>query len=448
MPEFTVLIPTHEHEETLRYSVASVQWQTRQDFEMFIVGDGVTDRTRSIVSELMQSDTRIRFFDYPKGERNGERSRHDALRQASGRFVCYQSDDDLWLPEHLQTMADVLENHDLAHTIQIEVTPEATVHAQYFDASTDPQGIGKMERRQGGFGLCCGGHTLAAYRRLPHGWMPAPKHMASDSHFWLQFLREPWCRYASHPWADMLHLSSVTRKEHSLAQRTTELAEWWKRIQSPQARADIVRDAMLPLVAQLNRRQAPNQAEVLAAIRQLQTPITGFPAPAAPAGPTTYQPGKILSLSSDRAWLPFMHSGFHPSEPWGAWSMGVVAQILLPLDAQVQGPLQLHVTLQFLLHMTHKPQSAVEIRVNGITVLQKVESQSQATYTINIPAEVYRQLRYLLIELVPLMPAAPKDLGINQDPRVLGVGLVSMSVTHDEPPVPWWHLWAQYIPRS
>src|SRR5947208_10362336 len=85
----TVLILTHEHVETLRHAVASVQLQTLQDFELLIVGDGVADATRAVVAELSAADSRIRFFDFAKGPRMGESHRHQALQRAQGRFVAY-----------------------------------------------------------------------------------------------------------------------------------------------------------------------------------------------------------------------------------------------------------------------------------------------------------------------------------------------------------------------
>src|SRR5688572_28531652 len=36
----TVVIPTHDHADTLTRAVASVQAQTLADFELFVVGDG------------------------------------------------------------------------------------------------------------------------------------------------------------------------------------------------------------------------------------------------------------------------------------------------------------------------------------------------------------------------------------------------------------------------
>src|SRR5262245_12366012 len=111
MPRASVLIPTHSHRAaTLPFAVASVQAQDIEDIEILIVGDGVDDSARSTVERLQAIDSRIRFFDFPKGPRNGEIHRDGVLRQARGRIVCYQADDDLWLPGHLQDMTTALEN--------------------------------------------------------------------------------------------------------------------------------------------------------------------------------------------------------------------------------------------------------------------------------------------------------------------------------------------------
>jgi hypothetical protein len=57
------------------------------DIEVFIVGDGVDDRSRAVIAELTKKDGRVRFFDFPKGERHGEASRHLALQEARGEMV-------------------------------------------------------------------------------------------------------------------------------------------------------------------------------------------------------------------------------------------------------------------------------------------------------------------------------------------------------------------------
>src|SRR5262245_27389907 len=109
MPRASVLFtPSSHRSATLPFAVASVQAQDIEDIEILIVGDGVDDSARSTVERLQAIDSRIRFFDFPKGPRNGEIHRDGVLRQARGRIVCYQADDDLWLQGHLLEIETVL----------------------------------------------------------------------------------------------------------------------------------------------------------------------------------------------------------------------------------------------------------------------------------------------------------------------------------------------------
>ena len=130
----SVLIPTHGHRAaTLPLAVASVQAQGIEDIEILIVGDGVDDAVRSTVEGLRAADARIRFFDFPKGPRNGEIHRDGVLRQARGRIVCYQADDDLWLPGHLADMEAALENADFVGAMHVNVELEGRVRGYFFD---------------------------------------------------------------------------------------------------------------------------------------------------------------------------------------------------------------------------------------------------------------------------------------------------------------------------
>ena len=124
MPAATVLIPTHDHAGPLRHSVGSVLRQTISDLELFIVGDGMSEATRAVAQDLAAGDGRVRLFDFPKGERKGERHRHQALKQASGRIVAYLGDDDLWMPHHLETLDALLRDADFANTMHVGLDGE------------------------------------------------------------------------------------------------------------------------------------------------------------------------------------------------------------------------------------------------------------------------------------------------------------------------------------
>ena len=109
MKRATVLIPTQKRVASLSLAVQSAREQTLQDFELFIVGDGVSDATRDLVRELCVADDRIRFFDFDKAPGQGELNCHRALQVARGRLVAYLGDDDCWMPDHLAVLDELLE---------------------------------------------------------------------------------------------------------------------------------------------------------------------------------------------------------------------------------------------------------------------------------------------------------------------------------------------------
>ena len=126
MTDATILIPTFRHAALVPYAVQSALDQDRASVEVFVVGDGVEDDTRAAVEPLL-ADERVRFFDLPKGERHGELNRHQALHEATGRIVCYLSDDDLLLSDHVAEMGRLLQHADFAHSISARVSVDGTL---------------------------------------------------------------------------------------------------------------------------------------------------------------------------------------------------------------------------------------------------------------------------------------------------------------------------------
>jgi len=223
----TVLIPTHNHAETLRHAVASVQAQTLQDFEIFIVGDGASDETRECVVALMKEENRIRFFDFPKGPRKGEIHRHAALTEATGRFVAYLGDDDLWLPGHLTTVEDLLSEADFGNTLHIGLDAQGAPFALAADLNDPAFRRRMLTEFYNRFDFTFGCHTLEAYRRLPYGWRTTPSDFPwTDLYMWRQFLAEPWCRARSAFVPTAICTQTHLRPHLNNRQRSEELAYW------------------------------------------------------------------------------------------------------------------------------------------------------------------------------------------------------------------------------
>lgn len=96
----SIITPAYNAERFLSETIGSVQAQTHTDWEMLIVDDLSTDRTREIVSGFATSDPRIRLIAQEQNLGPAE-TRNRGLDEARGRFIAFLDSDDLWLPEKL-----------------------------------------------------------------------------------------------------------------------------------------------------------------------------------------------------------------------------------------------------------------------------------------------------------------------------------------------------------
>lgn len=111
MPKISVIIPAFNAEATILETIQSIQKQTFQDFEILVVDDGSTDRTLEIVRAI--NDPRIKSFSFPNGGVSVARNR--GIEAASGEFLSFIDNDDLWTHEKLAMQLKALEQNPNAH---------------------------------------------------------------------------------------------------------------------------------------------------------------------------------------------------------------------------------------------------------------------------------------------------------------------------------------------
>jgi glycosyltransferase involved in cell wall biosynthesis len=257
-PAATVILPTTgDRGPVLRHSVASVLAQTIGDLELFIVGDGVSPETRDVITGLVAQDRRVRFVDRPKHERRGEPYRHEVLsEQASGAVVAYVCDRDLWLPTHLEELTRCLQGADLAHTLrfwvddgdQYRFTHRTDLSGADRDRSVrEPSGPQPSAHRLGLVPLSFAGHTLDAYRRLPHGWRVTPADTATDRYMWSQFLDQPWVGVAHSAIPTVLSFKRGDHPGLSTLERLAVLERWTPRLADSDGVDAVQREVVLAL---------------------------------------------------------------------------------------------------------------------------------------------------------------------------------------------------------
>jgi glycosyltransferase involved in cell wall biosynthesis len=99
-PLVSVVIATYNRSRALALAIESVRWQTRQDWEVWVIGDACTDDTAQVVASF--GDPRIHFLNLERnvGEQSGPNN--FGAQRARGQYLAYLNHDDLWLPDHLE----------------------------------------------------------------------------------------------------------------------------------------------------------------------------------------------------------------------------------------------------------------------------------------------------------------------------------------------------------
>lgn len=98
MPGVSVIIPTYNRASVLPRAIDSVLDQTFEDFELFVVDDGSTDGTLTVLDSY--DDERLRVITHGTN-RGANVARNTGIEHANGEFIAFLDSDDAWHPEKL-----------------------------------------------------------------------------------------------------------------------------------------------------------------------------------------------------------------------------------------------------------------------------------------------------------------------------------------------------------
>lgn len=121
MPLVSIITATYNRSDVLRCAIESVRAQTFTDWELIVIGDACTDDTADVMASF--ADPRIRFVNCETnfGEQSGPNN--DGFRLAAGRLIAYLNHDDLWFPDHLESLTQFIEKTgaDLVYALPFEI---------------------------------------------------------------------------------------------------------------------------------------------------------------------------------------------------------------------------------------------------------------------------------------------------------------------------------------
>ncbi|MFI5247437.1 MAG: glycosyltransferase family 2 protein, partial [Nitrospirales bacterium] len=106
MPLVTTVIPAYNGASRyLDQAIESVLAQTARDLELIVVDDASTDETARVVLRYPQAH-------YVRRATNGGQAaaRNDGARRATGLFLAFLDQDDLWKPTFLEETVPILQS--------------------------------------------------------------------------------------------------------------------------------------------------------------------------------------------------------------------------------------------------------------------------------------------------------------------------------------------------
>ncbi len=107
MVQLSVILPTYNAEKYLKEAVESILNQTFTDFELLIIDDNSTDKTREIINTY--DDKRIRLINGPR--KNLAAALNTGIKESKGEYIARMDADDISFPERFEEQLKTFKEH-------------------------------------------------------------------------------------------------------------------------------------------------------------------------------------------------------------------------------------------------------------------------------------------------------------------------------------------------
>ena len=224
-PLVTVVTSTFNWPNALVQAIPTVLSQTFEEFEYLIIGDCCTDETEEVVRAF--GDPRIRWHNLKVNTGNQSGVNKKALALARGEYIAYLNHDDLWLPNHLDSLLKPMKEYDLdvSNTLCIEIGAAGHHYRGLLGLPTQvSQGIFSLQPM-----TTCVMHTAKAAREAG-GWTDWRETHSVPTQDFFHRLRELRNRFAVVTEVTALKFHSGDRKSSYLLRDASEQEYWAERI--------------------------------------------------------------------------------------------------------------------------------------------------------------------------------------------------------------------------
>lgn len=103
----SIVIPLYNKAQSIANTIACIQNQTCQDFEIVVIEGWSTDGSLEIIKELAEKDNRIHVF-MQKNRKGVTPARNESIEEAKCEHIVFMDADDYWEPTYLETMVKLI----------------------------------------------------------------------------------------------------------------------------------------------------------------------------------------------------------------------------------------------------------------------------------------------------------------------------------------------------
>ncbi|HFR3342538.1 TPA: glycosyltransferase family 2 protein [Streptococcus suis] len=144
-----ILMSTYNGQEFLAEQIRSIQAQTFTDWMLLIRDDGSRDRTREIIADFAQQDSRIHLINPDSTENLGViKSFHALVKYQRADVYFFSDQDDVWLPDKLQVTLETAQAYPADQPLMVytdlkvvnqdlQVMNESMIRSQSHHANTE-----------------------------------------------------------------------------------------------------------------------------------------------------------------------------------------------------------------------------------------------------------------------------------------------------------------------
>ena len=99
-PKISVIVPLYNSEGTIKKSINSILNQTYKDFEIIIIDDGSTDKSKIKIKNLIDNE-KVRYY-YIKHSGKPSIVRNFGIKKAKSEYIAFNDADDIWFNRKLE----------------------------------------------------------------------------------------------------------------------------------------------------------------------------------------------------------------------------------------------------------------------------------------------------------------------------------------------------------